>query len=202
MLRKAILNGELKPGDRILETTVARNLQISRGPVREALANLKSEGLVRHEPYRGTFVSTLSRRDAREIYTLRALLEGEAAALAAARLTDDQVRRLESHLKTLAEAARQRDAEKIIHADTAFHRAALEASGHRRLTAVARDLDGLVGACYLTVITALPARLDAVIAIHELLIDALRSRNSDVARDAFSAHYLNSWNALAGVLED
>ena len=95
LIRKMIFNGTLKPGERINQAQLAETLNISRGPIREALRMLQNEGLIKHETNRGTFVTTLSSQDAYEIYTLRALLEGEAAQLAIPNLTDKDFTRLE-----------------------------------------------------------------------------------------------------------
>ena len=78
-IRTAILTGQLKPGERLVEATVARQLNVSRGPVREALKLLGAEGLVEDEPRRGAFVLSLTTLDVREIYDLRAALEARAA---------------------------------------------------------------------------------------------------------------------------
>jgi GntR family transcriptional regulator of gluconate operon len=77
LLRERILAGDFNLGERLVEARIARRLQISRGPVREALRQLRAEGLVREEPRRGVFVVDLTVDDVREIYELRAAIEGE-----------------------------------------------------------------------------------------------------------------------------
>jgi DNA-binding GntR family transcriptional regulator len=79
VLRDAILSGELKPGQALVETTLASQLGVSRAPLREALRTLGKDGLVETVPYRGTTVKTLSRKDVEEIYSLRGLHEAFAA---------------------------------------------------------------------------------------------------------------------------
>src|SRR5919202_6810584 len=81
LLRQRILAGDFGLGERLVEARIARQLQISRGPVREALRQLRAEGLVREEPRRGVFVVDLTVDDVREIYELRAAIEGRAARL-------------------------------------------------------------------------------------------------------------------------
>src|ERR671927_1179987 len=78
-LRERILAGLFGPGERLVEAEIARQLRISRGPVREALAKLREEALVRDEPRRGWFVSELTADDIREIYELRAAIEARGA---------------------------------------------------------------------------------------------------------------------------
>ena len=74
LLRQRILAGDFGLGERLVEARIARQLQISRGPVREALRQLRAEGLVREEPRRGVFVVDLTLDDVREIYELRAAI--------------------------------------------------------------------------------------------------------------------------------
>src|SRR5712692_2244847 len=84
LLRQEILSGRFRQGEHLVETKIAEQLRVSRGPVREAFKLLRAEGLVEEEPRRGTFVVSLSARDATEIYELRAAIEGRAAHLLAA----------------------------------------------------------------------------------------------------------------------
>lgn len=82
---EAIRDGKLTPGDRVHETSLARALDVSLSPVREALFRLADQGLLEHRPRRGFYVRTLTESGAREIYTFRALLEGFAARIVAER---------------------------------------------------------------------------------------------------------------------
>ncbi|HEV2126860.1 MAG TPA: GntR family transcriptional regulator, partial [Chloroflexota bacterium] len=78
---EAIRDGKLTPGDRVHETSLARALDVSLSPVREALFRLADQGLLEHRPRRGFYVRTLTEAGTREIYTFRALLEGFAARI-------------------------------------------------------------------------------------------------------------------------
>lgn len=199
-IRSAIFAGHMKPGDRILETELAEQLQVSRGPVREALAQLEQEGLVARLPHRGTFVSTLSRQDAHEIYTLRALLDGEAAALAAGRLTAQDFATLESLLEEFDRAAQCDSLYALAQTDRTFHGTVIKAAGHGRLMQACNNVEPLIGACYLTIMTAMPHRKGGLVARHAPLIEVLRTGDPEAARHAFSQHYLESWEALDRVM--
>lgn len=131
-IRDAILQGSLRPGERLVESTIAAQLNLSRGPVRDALKQLAFEGLVVIVPRRGTFVSQLDRADIREISTLRAVIEGLAARLLAERRDQAAVDRLEELLNEMARAG---DADPVRFAtfDLKFHETLVLASGHRRL---------------------------------------------------------------------
>nr|WP_169891058.1 GntR family transcriptional regulator [Litchfieldia alkalitelluris] len=107
-IRKRILNGELKPGEKITQSKLAQELKISRGPIREALSKLEHEGLVTHEVNKGTCVTTLSKKDAYEIYTLRGMLESEAAQLSVKHLTTNDYNTLNDILLFLEKALREK----------------------------------------------------------------------------------------------
>ena len=91
-LREAIVRGQFPPGERLVETTLAEMMGVSRTTLREALRRLETERLVHNAPNRGPSVATISAQDAAEIYHVRKLLEGEAAALFAAVATDEQIK--------------------------------------------------------------------------------------------------------------
>jgi DNA-binding GntR family transcriptional regulator len=197
IIRKMIFNGTLKPGERLNQVQLAEELNISRGPVREALKLLENEGLIKHETNKGTYVTTLSMKDAYEIYTLRAILEGEAAVMAAANITESDFTRLEELLKQLKEAFLQKDLEQEANCDILFHRTIVQLSKHDRLIRMHQQLDTLVGAMFLTVANKLPTRASMVVENHQLLIDILRTHNLEKIKKAFSKHYVDAVNALA-----
>jgi len=93
-LREAILSGKIRPGDRLLQDELARQLGVSRQPVREALRRLQSEGLVVQTPQRGLLVREFTKADLQENYYLRQLLESEAAQSAAERITSAELQEL------------------------------------------------------------------------------------------------------------
>src|SRR5919202_6686418 len=104
-LKQAILAGEIQPGERLLETRLAKSLGVSRIPVREAIRKLEREGLIVAFPRRGVYASSLSPRDVDEVYAVRAVLEGLAARLAAEHRTEEQLGRLDTIVAEMAEQA-------------------------------------------------------------------------------------------------
>lgn len=131
-LREAIIRGSYAPGQPLTEASLAEELGTSRGTIREALRELGSLGLVTRASHRGAVVSTLTAKDAEEIYTLRAVLESFAAQLAVerGRLDDAALSRLAQHIEAIADAAGGGDVPSIIAADLAFHTALSAMSGH------------------------------------------------------------------------
>jgi DNA-binding GntR family transcriptional regulator len=133
LLRQQILSGRFRQGEHLVEAKIAEQLRVSRGPVREAFKLLRAEGLVKEEPRRGTFVVSLSAKDAQEIYDLRAAIEGKAAEILAASGDADKINEL-SRLSTAIERAEaDNDAEQVYACDLAFHEAICRLSGNTRL---------------------------------------------------------------------
>jgi DNA-binding GntR family transcriptional regulator len=129
----AILTGRLAPGDRVIEANVARDLGVSRGPVREAFRQLAEQGLLVLVPHRGAAVATLTERDAYEIYSLLVFTERLALRFIKRRLSDAPRDGLRRALDAMQEAAARGDASAVARADLAFNDALYECAGHRRL---------------------------------------------------------------------
>jgi DNA-binding GntR family transcriptional regulator len=140
VVRTWILDGTLAPGERIVESTIAKQLQVSRAPLREALWLLANIGLVQLKAHQGAFVARLSPQDIREILEVREILETHAAKRVRASLTPDAKKRLERALSALEDAARARDLARSTNADMEFHRTIWELSGNRHLTEILNDI--------------------------------------------------------------
>lgn len=132
-LRDAIFDGRLVPGERIVEAEIARQMAISRAPIREAIRKLERDGLVQYLPRRGAVVVKLSRDEVRDIYYLRAHLEAYAIRLAAIRSTPADLAALEELLLRMRECAGRDDLHGLIAADVQFHASICRASGSQRL---------------------------------------------------------------------
>jgi DNA-binding GntR family transcriptional regulator len=133
LLRDAILGGELVPGERIVESRIARQLKISQAPVREALTVLERQGLVVKVHHRGTFVSRLHGRELRELFTLRAVLDGFSARLAASSATAQDIDRLRKLLTRMKLAEEANDLASLTDAHLQLHEAIYRLSGHQLL---------------------------------------------------------------------
>jgi DNA-binding GntR family transcriptional regulator len=136
VLREAILGGELMPGERIVESRIARQLGISQAPVREALALLERQGLVVKVNHRGAFVSRLHARELRELFTLRAVLDAFSARLAAERASDADIERLRSLLVRMRTAEEARDLASLTESHLQLHEAIYRLSGHELLVEI------------------------------------------------------------------
>lgn len=140
VLKARILDGTLAPGERIVESAVAKQLQVSRAPLREALWLLANVGLVQLKAHQGAFVARLSRQDIREIFEVRETLETHAAKRARAALTPEGRERLRRALAAIEDAARDRDVVRCTTADMDFHRTICELGGNRQLTDILNDV--------------------------------------------------------------
>jgi DNA-binding GntR family transcriptional regulator len=127
-----IIGGEYRPGERLVELQLAHEFGSSQAPVREALRDLETAGLVTIRPRRGSFVNDYHARVQHEIYQARGALEEAAMRLALARLHADPAA-LGKHLEGMREAARNDDFEGIIHHSVGFHRTVLRAAGNELL---------------------------------------------------------------------
>jgi DNA-binding GntR family transcriptional regulator len=138
VLRGWILDGELKPGERIVELTLSRKLNVSRAPLREALWGLARQGLVEIRAHHGTYVTQLSEQDIREIFEIRELLETHAAKKI--RASGQGAAELKKALAELEDSCRKRDIRLFSAADLRFHRTLWELAGNRHLQDILNDV--------------------------------------------------------------
>ena len=132
-MRKAIIEGVLKPGERLMEIQLSEQLGVSRTPIREAIRMLELEGLVVMLPRKGAYVANISKKDLMDILEVRVGLEGLAAYCATDRMTEDHIRILEIISKELEEAVYKNDVETMLAKDEEFHTLIFEATGNKRL---------------------------------------------------------------------
>ena len=132
-IRKAIIEGVLKPGERLMEIQLSEQLGVSRTPVREAIRMLELEGLVVMLPRKGAYVANISKKDLMDILEVRVGLEGLAAYCATDRMTKDHIKKLETISKELEEAVYKNDVETMLAKDEEFHTLIFEATGNKRL---------------------------------------------------------------------
>lgn len=139
-LSEAILSGELRNGDRLVESELSQKLGISRAPVREALAELERQGLAYSLVRRGTFVRPWTRQGLWEVATLRATLESLAAQLATPNITPDDLVTMERIIAEMEEADRVDDVHRLIDLDFDFHDLIVERCQHERLQRALSDM--------------------------------------------------------------
>ena len=139
LIREAIVDGRLPPGQRLKEEELARELGISRTPVREALLILQTEGLVDAEPNRGAVVRSHDAGDLEDLYQLRALLEGYATRRAAVNITESALESLAASCDRFDELM-DSDVQDLVKENLFFHNVILEASRSRRVAELVRKV--------------------------------------------------------------
>jgi DNA-binding GntR family transcriptional regulator len=181
-----ILEGELRPGSRIVETRVARQLGTSQAPVREALRDLATLGLVEMQPYRGARVRIPAKAELVEAMEVRGELEAIAARQAAAAIDDATLRRMRGLLDDMRASAKRGDAHTQAMQNSEFHTCVIEASGNRTIQRLWTVLEPFART-YMTA-TQPGADLDWLAERHVSIIDALAAHDPDRAAAAMREH--------------
>lgn len=184
-LRRVILEGTLPAGTHLVQAEIAEQLRVSTTPVREALRDLVTEGLVELDPHRGAVVHSTSLDEVVEIYDLRGLLEPEAVRRAAANLTEEELGELEALHKAMDA---EQDPVQWTELNRTFHRQVVAAAGSARLAETLHRLED-VAALYVGVaLRSGQVQLDAGNAQHHELVQALRARDHDRAASVIAQH--------------
>ncbi|MEU8414808.1 GntR family transcriptional regulator [Amycolatopsis japonica] len=195
-LRDAIMTGALPPGTQLGETDLASRFQVSRGPLREAMQHLVSEGLLRSERHRGLFVIDLEPGDVYDIYSARSAIE-RAAMLRALRGDRERVAtELEEAVRAMAAAADEDDPTALSWADLRFHEALIAASGSKRLVRMARTLLIETRMC-LTALQGTYQQVEERVTEHTRIIEALRAGDEETALSLLEAHMEDAVQRLA-----
>jgi DNA-binding GntR family transcriptional regulator len=191
VLRSAIVNGRLRPGDRLKEVELAEQLGISRAPVREALRQLEHEGLVASLPYRATEVVGVSQEEIEEVLVpIRLTLESFAFRKALPVLTDGDLAGLAALVETMRRAGAEGDRDELAEADVRFHELVIERSGQPHCLQVWRSIEPRVRAYFRR---DAPAHADPeeVAAEHDELLQALRDRDEALVLATLERHIKN-----------
>jgi DNA-binding GntR family transcriptional regulator len=198
-LRRAIVAGELSPGQRIAQEELAERLGVSVAPVREALRVLEREGQVTYRPRRGYFVTELAIADLEEIYELRALLEERALRSALPGLDEDQLERIELAARDCAAAVRAADVAAELEANRRFHLELLSAPDRPHTLELIRLLWDSTEA-YRALYYNSEAERHRALAAHERILAAVRSGNADAVVAELDAHRSRALEVLRAIL--
>jgi DNA-binding GntR family transcriptional regulator len=190
LLIERIVKGYYKPGARLVETQIARELGVSQAPVREALRDLESVGVVESHAFRGARVRNPTRAELLEAYPVRAALESLAAAEAAPRITDGQLDQLEDLIKQMEKAGADGDAHAQANANAQFHALIVEASENSTLARLWAFLEPWART-YLTAARA-GVDLNELAVRHHKILDPLRKRDSEAAAAAMREHLMEA----------
>jgi len=189
LIREAVLDGRLRPGQRLTEEALARELSISRTPVREALRILQTEGLLELTPYQGTTVRSYDAADLDDMYRLRALLEGYAARRAAEEIMEDALDGLRESNERFAAltASGAADVQELVRENLFFHNTILEAAGSPRLSELVRKVIELP-LVYKSYVWYSPTQRLVSNEAHRRLVEALAAHDPDAAERLMKEH--------------
>lgn len=179
-IRDAILKGTLNPGEKVAEPELAERFGISRTPIREAFRQLESEGYLTVIPRKGAVVTSLSERDVQEFYSIKSILEGYAAHMAAERLSDRDLDRLEAINERLAQLAREGDIKTFFRVHNEFHELFIRAAGNEKLLELINQLMMKFNRLRMASLS-LPGRMEISVQEHRKIIEAFRERDGEKA---------------------
>nr|WP_315488159.1 GntR family transcriptional regulator [uncultured Rhodoferax sp.] len=194
-LRARIFDGQLAPGSFIDEVALCADLAISRTPLREALKVLAAEGLVRHEPRRGSFVSQVTEQDLDEIFPVIALLEGRCALEATRNATDADIAALETLHTQLQQHATAKRITNYYVVNFQIHEAIITLANNRWLAQVIGDLRKILKLARQQQLYA-PGRLEQSLSEHLAVFAAIKARDGETADAAMRTHLLRQREAL------
>ena len=190
-LRKAIMAGTLKPGDRLVETSIAEGMGVSRTPVREAFRQLEIEGLAENLPRRGTIVKGISKADIYEIYEIREVLEGLAFRLACANMTDIKISELKNKLLMMEQCIKNEDIKEYWKTHDEFHDSIVHQSNNKRLIDQMKQIYEYLSKL-INFTLVMNKRREVAMKEHKALIEAFEKKDEILAEQIGREHTINA----------
>lgn len=194
-IKDSVVSGRLKPGERVPEQEIAENLGISRTPIREAFRQLESEGFISVTPRKGAVVSPITDKDVNEFYAIKSLLEGFAAKTACTKLTQKDIKRLESLNSQMGRCAEKSDVKGFFKLDYQFHDIFLKACGNEKLCAMVYQLVQQFERFRITALSV-PGRMTDSVKQHRDIIEAFRESNVALVESLVMANAEKSGHML------
>lgn len=199
ILRDYIVSGRIPPGTKLVERELGTQLGVSRAPVRDALTELEKEGLVVTKA-NGRFVIKLSKRDVRELYQVRLVLEQLAVALAAQNNTPENCVRLNQALQEMREAVTKHDRSKHIEADVAMHWLVWQQANNQHLLQM---LSSMIGPVFMFVANNASAYdWEETLALHEDMVACINTGDISAAVESIERHLDNALHRSLKVFQD
>lgn len=186
-LREAILEGKLRPGQRLMEVQLAEQLGVSRTPVREAIRKLELEGLVVMLPRKGAYVANMSLKDIIDVLEVRASLEGLSASLAAERISEEGIEELKRIFEEFNTSTIEADIDTLLKKDVEFHECIFKATNNKKLHQLINTLWEQVYRFRVTYISDYDSSV-SIIEEHKNILDAIISGDSELAQKYATEH--------------
>ena len=189
-LRQAILTGELKPGERLMEIHLANKLGVSRTPIREAIRKLELEGLVNIIPNKGAYVTGISDKDVHDIYMIRSMLEGLCVRWATEHITQEQLEELDEIILLSEYHMDKGHSDQLTELDGRFHQILYEASQSRILDHVLSDFHKYVQLARRTSVKT-EERAIKSIGEHNEILNAIKAKDAEKAGNLATIHIMH-----------
>ena len=199
-LRQAILKGELKPGERLMEIALAEKLGVSRTPIREAMRKLELEGLVVMIPRRGAEVANITEKDLNDVLEVRIALENVAIEKACTRMSEEDMGRLWLAAKEFEHTMAEGNLVRLAEADVVFHEIIYRASDNKRLNQVLNNLREQIYRYRVDYLKEEETR-NVLVKEHEELTKAIRQRDVKKAQEISFRHIENQRRAIIQSIE-
>lgn len=200
-LRRAILEGDLRPGAQMLQDNIAERLGVSRVPVREALKILEGEGQVAYSPHRGYFVAELSYVELVEIYRIRELLEAEAVSIGIKDVSQEDLQRMREAMSDIEAAGELGDIVALTAANRRFHFALIDPCQRPRLIRLIRQLWDATDP-YRSVYFADAEHRELVNTEHRAIYEAAEAHDPKAVVKMMRTHRANAVAGLGSLLKE
>lgn len=198
-LRQAILRGELKPGERLMEIQLANKLGVSRTPIREAIRKLELEGLVLMIPRKGAEVAEITEKSLRDVLEVRRALEELAVRLACDKITGEEIRELRTAAEEFSTIQKDGDVTKIAEADVRFHDVIYVATENQKLIQLLSNLREQMYRYRVEYLKRSDFH-EQLIAEHKKIIETIEKKQKDAAAKVVCQHIDNQVEAVIDVI--
>lgn len=194
-LRQAILTGELKPGERLMEIHLANRLGVSRTPIREAIRKLELEGLVTMIPRRGAEVAQITEKSMSDVLEVRRAMDALCVELACERITEEELAQLKEACGYFEQVVRTKDVKQIAQADVELHDIILQATGNQRLIQLVNNLSEQMYRYRFEYIKDF-SQHERLVEEHRIIYESLVGRDKERACEAAKVHIDNQKKAI------
>jgi DNA-binding GntR family transcriptional regulator len=201
ILTRSFIQGQLREGQRLVESELQIKFGVSRGPIRESLRILERNGFITIIPRKGAYVRKISRKDIEENFAIRANLEGLAARLAISNLTAEDIRKMESALSRMEEVLRDHDLESHLKYHSEFHEIIWKASKNDTLIGIIKSLRFQANWFRFSYLQTIRDSFAYGIGIHQEILDLLIKKDSDRAETLMKDHILITFERFTRFLE-
>lgn len=198
-LRNAILRGELKPGERLMEMHLANRLGVSRTPIREAIRMLEQEGLAVTVPRRGAQVAKMTEKDLQDVLEIRDAMDELAVKMACQRMTGEMLQELKETMRDFEVAAETKDVRQIVEADEAFHNVIYRMADNPKLEMIVQNLKEQMYRFRYEYVKGNES-YDRLISEHRAIIEGFERQDGAYVKKIMHLHLENQMEAVRNVI--